>query len=103
MPTIANGRVYVATISNKLVVYGLLASQVTVPSVVNMTQANATVTLTSAGLAVGTVTNASSTTVAAGSVISQHPVAGTNVLGGSSVNFVVSSGPPPPVSVPDVT
>ena len=102
-PTIANGRVYMATLSNKLVVYGLLANQVGVPSVVNMTQPNATVSLTAAGLVVGTVTNASSATVAAGSVISQAPAAGTQVLVGSSVNLVVSSGPPPAVNVPDVT
>jgi hypothetical protein len=102
-PTIADGRVYVATLSNKLVVYGLLSSQVAVPSVVNMTQPNATLALTTAGLVVGTVTNASSATVAAGSVISQTPAAGTNVPPGSSVNLVVSSGPPPPVSVPSVT
>jgi len=53
----------------------LLAAQVGVPSVVNMTQSNATVSLTKAGLVVGTVTNASSATVAAGSVISQTPAA----------------------------
>ena len=37
----------------------------------------------------------------AGSVISQNPIAGTQVAPGSAVNLVVSTGPPP-VSVPNV-
>ena len=75
---------------------------VAVPNVVAMTQAAATTTITSAGLTVGTVTTASSQTVASGSVISESPVSGTLVAQGSAVNLVVSTGPPPLVSVPNV-
>jgi len=61
---------------------------------VNLTQAAATTAIVNAGLTLGTVSNASSTTVPAGSVISQNPVAGTLVAPGSAVALVVSSGPP---------
>ena len=71
-----------------------LASLVIVPSVAGATQAAATTTLTTAGLALGSVSTASSTTVAAGLVISQNPGSGTQVASGSAVNLVVSSGPP---------
>jgi len=47
------------------------------------------------------VTTQSSTTVPSGSVISQSPTSGTQVAVGSSVNLVVSSGPPQ-VAVPNV-
>jgi beta-lactam-binding protein with PASTA domain len=74
---------------------------VAVPNVVGQTQAAATTAITGAGLVVGTVTTASSNTVAAGSVISESPVAGTLVAPGSSVNLVVSTGPGK-VAVPNV-
>src|SRR5208282_1392570 len=70
------------------------AKTVSVPNVVGDTQAAATTAITGAGLALGTVTMASSATVAAGDVISQSPVAGTSVARGSAVNLTVSSGPP---------
>ena len=76
-------------------------SNVTVPNVVNLTQAAATTAITGAGLTVGTVTQASSATVAAGSVISQNPGAGASVAPGSAVNLVISTGPAP-VNVPNV-
>jgi subtilisin family serine protease len=66
---------------------------VIVPNVVGLTQAAATTSLTSAGLVVGTVTPASSSTVPAGSVISQAPGSGTSVAVGSAVNLIVSTGP----------
>ena len=47
--------------------------KVVVPSVVGLTQTAATTSITNAQLVVGTVTTASSTTVPAGSVISQTP------------------------------
>ena len=78
---------------------------VTVPNVVNQTQAAATTAITGAGLVVGTVTQQSSATVAAGSVSSQNPAAGVGVAAGSAVNLVVSTGPVPtpgPVAVPNV-
>ena len=78
---------------------------VTVPNVVNQTQAAATTALTGAGLVVGAVTQQSSSTVPAGSVSSQNPTAGVGVAAGSAVNLVVSTGPVPtpgPVTVPNV-
>ena len=73
---------------------------VAVPDVTGQTQTAATTVLTGAGLALGTVTQEYSLTVPAGSVISQSPVAGTQVLPGATVNLVVSLGG---VAVPDVT
>ena len=66
---------------------------VAAPNVVGLTQVAATTAITGAGLVVGLVTNASSATVPAGSVISQTPVGGTQVAPGSAVNLTVSSGP----------
>ena len=74
---------------------------VNVPNVVNMTQSAAEAALTSAGLAVGTISQAVDAVVAVGNVISQSPAAGASVLPGSAVNLVISSGPPP-VIVPNV-
>ncbi|GJL78480.1 MAG: hypothetical protein NPINA01_14690 [Nitrospinaceae bacterium] len=67
---------------------------VNVPDVVGLTQAAAESAITGASLVVGTVTPQSSETVPAGDVISQNPVGGSSVAPGSSVNLVVSSGPP---------
>jgi uncharacterized repeat protein (TIGR02543 family) len=69
-------------------------AKVSVPNVVGDTQAAATTAITGAGLVVGVVTQAASTTVAAGDVISESPVAGTSVAAGSAVNLVVSLGAP---------
>jgi len=71
---------------------------VTVPNVVGLTSANARNAITSANLTVGTETTASSTTVPAGSIVSQNPAGGTSVARGSAVSFVVSSGPETPPS-----
>ena len=49
--------------------------------------------ITGAGLVVGTVTQQSSATVPAGSVISQNPLAGASVAAGSAVDLVVLDGP----------
>jgi YVTN family beta-propeller protein len=67
---------------------------VTVPNVVNLTQQQATASLTASGLVVGTITTAASATVAAGSVISQAPSAGAVVSSGTAIALTVSSGPP---------
>ena len=75
---------------------------VTVPNVVGFTQAAATNAITGAGLVVGTVTQQSHASVPAGNVISQNPVGGTVVAGGSAVDLVVSTGPPSNVTVPNV-
>ena len=74
--------------------------QATVPDLTNLTQADATNALTSAGLKLGTVTAEPSATVPAGSVISQDPAAGTKVDKGSSVSIVVSTGSPSPRPTP---
>jgi len=68
--------------------------QVPVPNVVGQTQAAASTAITGVGLAVGTVTQQSSSSVASGYVVSESPAAGTNVASGSAVNLVVSSGSP---------
>lgn len=65
---------------------------VTVPDVVGLTQSAASSALTGVKLSVGTVTEAYSTTVAAGLVISQDPSAGTSVATGSAVALVISRG-----------
>jgi 6-phosphogluconolactonase (cycloisomerase 2 family) len=67
-------------------------AQAAVPNVVGTTQAAATTAITGAGLVLGTVTTASSGTVASGSVISQSPAAAIMVAPGSAVNLTVSSG-----------
>ena len=76
-------------------------SQAIVPNVVGMSQSAAQSAITAAGLTVSTVTNASSTSVAPGNVISQTPAASTSVSSGSSVSLTVSSGPPT-AAVPNV-
>jgi beta-lactam-binding protein with PASTA domain len=66
-----------------------------VPDVVGMTEPNATVAITAVdNLAVGSVTNEYSDTVATDLVISQNPPAGTEVLIGSTVDFAISLGQP---------
>ncbi len=67
---------------------------VVIPNVVGKAQAAAQTDLQNAGAVVGNVTNASSNTVPAGSVISQSPTAGTGVSPGGSlaVDLLVSSG-----------
>jgi beta-lactam-binding protein with PASTA domain len=95
----ADTQVTVGTVVSLVVSSG--PPQVSVPNVVGLTQPSATSAITSATLTVGTVTTASSSTVPAGSVISQTPAAGTQAISGSAVSLVVSSGPPK-VAVPNV-
>jgi beta-lactam-binding protein with PASTA domain len=76
---------------------------VMVPDVVGQTQTAASADIIGAGLMVGMITQAYSSTMAAGLVISQSPDSGTSVRPGSAVALVVSLGPQPvPASVPDV-
>ncbi len=77
------------------------SSNVTVPNVVGSTQSAANSAITSAGLTVGSTGMVASSTVAAGSVISEAPAAGSSVASGSAVNLTVSSGPST-VNVPNV-
>src|SRR5207302_1413692 len=66
-------------------------TQVSVPNVVGQTQSAATSAITGAGLTLGAVTRQSSSTVAAGSVISESPPGAMKVASGSAVSLVVSS------------
>lgn len=66
---------------------------VTVPNVAGQSEANARSALEAVGLKVGSVTEANSDTVPAGSVISQAPSANTSAAKETSVNLVLSKGP----------
>ena len=79
------------------------AAVAAVPNVINLTQAQATTQLTTARLALGTVTTASSTSIPAGRVISTDPVVGTFEFFQFAVNLVVSSGLPPGTPPPSVS
>ena len=70
-------------------------AQVAVPDLAGLSQSQAEAAIRAAGLAVGTVTSQTSSTVPAGEVVSQAPSPGTKVDKGTSVSIVVSSGPPP--------
>jgi probable HAF family extracellular repeat protein len=74
---------------------------VAIPNVVGLTQAAAQAAITAGGFALGTVTTQTSTTVPAGTVISQMPAVCGFASPGSSVSIVVSSGPPEAI-VPNV-
>ena len=76
---------------------------VTVPNVVGLTQSAAQAAISGAGLTVGAITNASSTTVPAGQVIGQTPASGSSVSSGSAVALVVSTGAPVAAPVVDKT
>lgn len=76
----------------------VISSGVVVPNVVGLSEADARTSITSAVLAVGTVTRQTSTTVASGLVISQTPANPNQVASGTRVDLVVSSGPPAPPS-----
>jgi uncharacterized repeat protein (TIGR02543 family) len=78
---------------NSLILNVTVVSSVSVPDVVGFTQAAAESSITGAGLAVGTVSYENHASVPAGNVISQSPIGGTMVAGGSPVNLVVSLGP----------
>ncbi len=74
---------------------GLAPAVVLVPNVVTQTQSTAQSMITSAGLVVGTISQAYSGTVAAGRVISQNPVGGSTAVVGSAVSLTISQGPAP--------
>src|SRR3984957_19806111 len=76
-------------------------AKVAVPNVEGLTQDAATTAITAAKLKVGTTTQQTSKTVAAGKVISQDPASGSSLAEGSAVNLVISSGPQM-VTVPNV-
>lgn len=70
----------------------VLVNPVTVPDISGQTQEVAIEMLADVGLVQGTVTEATSETVALGSVISQSVTAGSQVESGTAVNYVISSG-----------
>ncbi len=69
--------------------------KVTVPDVVGRTETEAISAINGVGL-VSARSETTSVTVPAGSVVSQDPIGGVTVDPGSTVNIVVSTGPPPP-------
>ncbi len=84
-----------------LMLAGCPSKTSTVPNVVGQLQEVAGTAITAAGLAVGTITQEFSTTVASGVVISQSPAAGVSVSPGAVVALTVSKGGEP-ATVPDV-
>jgi serine/threonine-protein kinase len=70
-------------------------ANVTVPSLIGLSQPQAGVLLGQAGLNVGNISSQASNQYAAGQIISSSPGTGASVSPGSSVDIVVSSGPPP--------
>jgi beta-lactam-binding protein with PASTA domain len=66
---------------------------VTVPDIVGLTQTEAALAVTTAGMSVGDFTLANSDTVQAGLVISQSPLPGTSTTSVSAVQLTVSLGP----------
>ncbi len=74
----------------------------TVPDVVGQPRSTAATALAAAALTVGAVSTRHSPTVAADAVISQTPAAGTRVAPAARVSLVVSLGPAPAGTVPDV-
>jgi serine/threonine-protein kinase len=73
--------------------------QVLMPDLRGLTEQEATVALADAKLALGTITQADSATVAQNLVISSEPAANQNVAAGTVVNLVISTGM---VTVPNV-
>jgi CubicO group peptidase (beta-lactamase class C family) len=67
--------------------------KIAVPSVTGRTQSAATATIAQAGLALSSVTQQRSTTIARGNVISQTPASSTLVARNTGVKLIVSSGP----------
>ncbi len=78
------------------------AEPIAVPDIVGMSRSAAEMALASAGLTVEEVTKAYSTSVPAGAVVRQEPVAGTRVALNSAVHLVLSKGMAP-IAVPDIT
>ena len=66
---------------------------VTVPDLINLSEADATIALTDANLTVGTKAYGNSSTVPAGSVISQSVAADETVQINSVIDLVISEGP----------
>lgn len=77
-------------------------SNITVPNVVGLSQADAQAQLERAGLSVGTVSQEASETAPAGTVLSQDPAAGTLLPGATAVDITIAQLEGPAI-VPNVT
>ncbi|MEL7310202.1 MAG: PASTA domain-containing protein [Pseudomonadota bacterium] len=75
-----------------------LGAPAIVPDVTGLSESDAATTLEAARLAVGNVSTQPDLNVPAGAVISQNPTAGTTVDPGTTVDLVISSGPPTTVT-----
>jgi serine/threonine-protein kinase len=75
-------------------------SEVSVPSLLGLTEQEAKDALTAAGLTLGTITQGTSPTAPLGKVIESNPETGTYATSGSVVDLIISNGK---VEVPDVT
>lgn len=84
-----------------LVVSG--AQKASVPSVIGLTQADAAAAVQGAGFVVGSVTQVTTSTVPAGSVVSQSPAAGATLAQGGTVTFSIAVAPPAAGTVPDLS
>ena len=73
-------------------------ADVSVPSVIGLSQSQAGATLGQAGLSVGSVSFEASTVYSSGQVIQSNPGPGTLVSPGTAVNLAVSTGAPPPTT-----
>jgi probable HAF family extracellular repeat protein len=98
----AGTNVLVGSSAGILVSSGGFTSDI-VPNVVGQAAGTADNVIIGAGLVVGTTTGVVSSTVTAGTIISETPVAGTSVLPGSSVNLTVSVGSSSYTVVPNFT
>ena len=79
------------------------ASGAIVPNVVGMTESAAATALTAAGLTVGSVGSAYSSSEPQGSVSGEAPAAGAQVSLGSAVNLLISTGEAPPPAASPLT
>ena len=75
-------------------------TQVVVPNLAGLTEAEAQLALQNAKLNLGSITEGTSASLLKGQVISTDPITGTSVSQGSVVNLLISNGQ---VMVPDVT
>jgi serine/threonine-protein kinase len=75
-------------------------SEVSVPSLLGLTEQEAKDALTASGLVLGTITQGTSPTAPLGKVIQSNPETGTYATSGSVVDLIISNGK---VEVPDVT
>ena len=91
--TKADKKVDAGTTVEYVVSKGPKVEMVTVPQLIGYSEEDAVQRLTAKGLQAGAVTSESSNTVMAGYVIYQSAPSGSQMEKGSSVDFVVSSGP----------